>query len=289
MPARRSAHSLSRAQLHALVWSQPMAAAGKALGITGGGLAKVCDRLLIPYPGRGYWTRARVAEPPPPPPLPGVDEAGVVVAGERARSRRPRTRMSPEARREQLLDLTAALIRTEGTHAATLKRLAREAGVSEAQAHNLFPRRLDLLLALARREVDAMNAARLAQIELGRSNRDRVALSTIAYLRQAAERGALVQRLVDMPEVRAALRAERSERTRTGRRRMTERLSRDYGVPPQTAYGATAVLTAVCLRAGRLVAEGKIPLAMAERLSLAIVEAGNRAVIGPRPSQVRPN
>jgi hypothetical protein len=40
------------------------------------------------------------------------------------------------------------------------------------------------------------------------------------------------------------------------------------------------VLTAVCLRAGRLLAERKIPLEMAERLSLAIVTAGNREIVG---------
>lgn len=80
--------------------------------------------------------------------------------------------------------------------------------------------------------------------------------------------------------IRAGLRAERRARTTSGRRDVTDRLNRGYGVPRDLAYGATVILTGVVLRAGRLLAERKIPLDMAERLSLAIVTAGNRRVAG---------
>ncbi|HMO42142.1 MAG TPA: hypothetical protein PKB04_02210, partial [Phenylobacterium sp.] len=155
----------------------------------------------------------------------------------------------------------------------------RETGLSEAQAHNPFPRRADLLTALARRELAAMNDERQAEIERGQDNLTRVTLSTLAYLRQVDQRGALIQRLLNSPEVRAGLRAEREAQSGYSRRRMTERLQTRYGVEADLARGATVVLTAVCLRAGRLLAEGKIPLATAERLSLAIVTGGNREIV----------
>ena len=274
--------ALSRAELHNRVWTQPLAVVANELGLSRSGLAKICDRLLIPVPGRGYWTTARRTAPPKPAPLgPAPDgvEPMVALSIRRSAARRPRTRLTPGLRRDQLLDAASVIVAGEGAHAATLKRLAREIGISEAQAHNHFSRRTDLLVALARRELDAMNTARESEIERGQDSLARVTLSTVTYLRQVERRGVLIQRLLNLPEVRAGLRPERDARAAAGLRRMKERLSARYGLPENLAYGATAVLTAVCLRAGRMLAERKITLDMAERLSLAIVTAGNRALV----------
>lgn len=270
--------ALTREALYELVWTTPLSTLAERWGLSRNGLAKICDRLLVPYPGRGYWNAQRAERPPLPPAPPGGD-GGLDLSGRAGRPRRARTRLSPEARREQLMETAAGVITREGLHAATMKRIAREAGLSEAQAHNHFPRRTDLLVALARRELAAMNDERQAEVERGHDNLTRVTLSTLAYLRQVDLRGALIQRLLNSAEVRAGLRAEREQQSGFSRRRMTERLTTQYGVEADLARGATVVLTAVCLRAGRLLAERKIPLELAERLSLAIVTAGNREVV----------
>lgn len=271
--------SISRRALYERVWAEPMTAVASDLQMSRNGLAKICDRLLIPYPGRGHWKRAGTpATRPPLPPAPAGAASRVVIADERAKSRRQRTRLAPEARAEQLIEVAGRIVAREGLAGVSMKRVAREAGLSEAQAHNYFPRRDDLLVALARRELAAMESNRLSEIRRGEDNFTRVTLSTITYLRQVSERGALIQTLLNRPEVRAGLRREREARSASGRRAMSERLNSLYGVPRDKAYGATAILTAVCLRAGRLLAEGKIPLDMAERLSLAIVTAGNRSI-----------
>jgi AcrR family transcriptional regulator len=261
-----------------------MTIVARELRMSRNGLAKICDRLLIPYPGRGYWRRADPATREARPPLPSAPAGGgrIVIAEARSKSRRRHTRLAPEARAEQLIEAAAQIVAKEGLAAASMKRVARDLGISEAQAHNYYRRRDDLLIALARRELAAMEVARLAEIQRGEGGAERVALSTRAYLRQVDERGALIQVLLDNPEVRAGLRAERRARATSARKEMSERLNLRYGLPRDLAYGATAVLTAVCLRAGRLLAARKIDLAMAERLSLAIVTAGNRAVAGSR-------
>jgi AcrR family transcriptional regulator len=272
---------MGRRAFYDLVWSKPLTAIAQDLSISRNGLAKICDRLLIPYPGRGYWSKpeaVRRARRPPLPPAPEPADEAITFSDDRSASRRPRTRMARSARSEQLVEAVGQIIAKEGLHAATMKRVAREVGISEAQAHNHFSRRADLLLALARRELEAMNAVRESEIERAHDNLTRVTLSTIAYLRQVAERGALIQVLSNSPEVRAGLRAERQAQTGSARRRMTERLNTRYGVANDTAYGATVILTAVCLRAGRLLAEHKVSLDLAERLSLAIVTAGNRSL-----------
>jgi AcrR family transcriptional regulator len=274
--------STTRRALHARVWSQPMTVVAKELGVSRNGLAKICDRLLIPYPGRGYWTKApenRSRKTPLPPAPAGVGER-VSIAPDRAPSRRRRTRLPKAARVEQLIDAAARAIVKDGLAAATMKRVARDVGISEAQAHNYFARRSDMLTALARRELAAIDAARLSEADRAPDNLTRVTLSTITYLRQVDERGAVIQPLLASPEVRAGLRADREAQARSGRRQMTDRLEQRYGVPRELGSAATTVLTAVCLRAGRLLAERKITLPTAERLALAVVTAGNRSLAG---------
>jgi hypothetical protein len=62
---------LTREQLHQLVWSKPIHQLAAEFGLSDVGLAKVCKRLNVPRPGRGYWAklgagkRLRVAPLPP--------------------------------------------------------------------------------------------------------------------------------------------------------------------------------------------------------------------------------
>lgn len=48
---------LSRKQLHELAWQTPMMHLASQFGISGNGLAKICGRLEIPVPPRGYWAK----------------------------------------------------------------------------------------------------------------------------------------------------------------------------------------------------------------------------------------
>ncbi|MDY0885439.1 hypothetical protein ACFPL7_12130 [Dongia soli] len=48
---------LSRRELYELVWSKPVEKVAEDFGISGGGLAKICERHRIPSPPHGYWAR----------------------------------------------------------------------------------------------------------------------------------------------------------------------------------------------------------------------------------------
>lgn len=277
-----SSISLTRAELYERVWTRPLSAVARDLGLSSSGLSKICDRLMIPYPGRGHWGKAaagRAPEPPALPPAPPGVEDKIVIGGERPGSRRRRTRFSTAQRREQLIDAAAEIISAHGLPALTMKRVAQTAGISEAQAHNYFAQRRDLLVALARRELSAMETRRRAELDRGHDRYTRLALSTMAYLREAASRGALIQVLTQSAEVREALRAERQASQSSDRSQLMASLTDAYGVPPDTARVLTTVLTAVCLRAGRLVAGGRIDLPAAERLTLAITMTGHRDLV----------
>ena len=49
--------TLTRDELYKQVWQTPMSRLANDYGITGNGLAKICDRLNVPYPPRGYWAK----------------------------------------------------------------------------------------------------------------------------------------------------------------------------------------------------------------------------------------
>jgi integrase len=52
-------HSLTRAQLHQLVWSTPIRILCKEFEVSNVWLARVCARHKIPVPGLGYWAKKR--------------------------------------------------------------------------------------------------------------------------------------------------------------------------------------------------------------------------------------
>lgn len=71
----------------------------------------------------------------------------------------PSTRLSKEARREQLLDAALAIVRTRGADGLTLVTLAEAAGVSRPIVYDHFGTRAGLLIALYRQLDDRHRAA----------------------------------------------------------------------------------------------------------------------------------
>lgn len=70
---RRSSDSvihLDREALFERVWSKPVATVAKECGLSGPGLKKICTRLAIPVPPRGYWARLNAGKPAKRPRLP---------------------------------------------------------------------------------------------------------------------------------------------------------------------------------------------------------------------------
>lgn len=273
---------LSRQELYEGVWSKPMSVLAREFGLTGNALAKICSRVNVPYPSRGHWMKVSAGTAPARPALP-ADPASegtpITISRERANSRRAQTRLSREARREQLVAVAAHIVEREGTAAATMKRIAREAGVSETQAYNYFRTREALLVELARRELRAMRDGRKAEMDLARDHYSRLAASIRGYLRQVEVRGALLQTLLRSPEVRLAMRRDHRERRGTDMNRHADYLVQTFDVSKPVALACTTILTSLSLRAGRLVARRKISAAAAERLCIAMSEQGSRDTV----------
>jgi hypothetical protein len=65
------ARRLSRKELYALVWSEPMKTLSARFGISDVALKKTCARAEIPTPDRGYWAKKEAGKSALPAALPG--------------------------------------------------------------------------------------------------------------------------------------------------------------------------------------------------------------------------
>lgn len=60
---------LSRKELFALVWEKPTCEVARDLGVSDVAVGKLCTRLQVPNPRRGYWARVQSGQTPRRPPL----------------------------------------------------------------------------------------------------------------------------------------------------------------------------------------------------------------------------
>jgi AcrR family transcriptional regulator len=110
-------------------------------------------------------------------------------------------RLSAEARREQLLDVTKAIVARDGFHAVSIEAVAREAGITRPVVYGHFRDLPALLEALVKRE-GARALAQLAEVlptDLAEGDaRDKLLAGMRGYL-EAVQADPVTWRLVLMP------------------------------------------------------------------------------------------
>ena len=110
-------------------------------------------------------------------------------------------RMTAEARREQLLDVTKAIVAERGFHAVSIEGVAREAGISRPIVYGHFHDLPGLLDALVRRE-GARALGQLAEVlppALARSDPEERLVASLAGYLEAVQADPRTWRLVLMP------------------------------------------------------------------------------------------
>ena len=69
--------TFTRQELYELVWSTPIATLAAQFEISDRGLAKTCQRHVIPVPGRGYWAKVEAGQPATKTPLWKIENPGL--------------------------------------------------------------------------------------------------------------------------------------------------------------------------------------------------------------------
>jgi AcrR family transcriptional regulator len=189
-----------------------------------------------------------------------------------------RTRLSPEARRHQLLDIAAGVIADEGTQAMTMERVAESAGVSKALVYRYFGNRSALLLELYERESDTQPLA--DRIRGTRTFEDRLRAITAPYFDAVERSGLLFHRLVGEKSIEEDVESFRRG-TRASVLRFWVTQLRTEGLDRQQATAFATMFQAAVEAAGGLVARREVDRDVAEEQfyesALAALEVAKRS------------
>lgn len=187
---------------------------------------------------------------------------------------RVRTRLTPAARRDQILDVAARVIVEAGLQAATMERLARASGVSKALVYTYFATRDVLLGALLQREQAELGDRGMAAALRADSFPDLIAQTTRHYLEHVRDRGPLIAALLADPGTAALMEAESQVNRDQTIRYLVRATRRAYGLGLPQAIAAVDLLMAVTGRAGTLVAQGDLEIEVAVEMCQQIALGG---------------
>ena len=117
------------------------------------------------------------------------------------KTKKTRTRLSPEVRKDMILDHAAKFIATEGVSALSMERLGKEAGISKSLVYAYYPSMTDLLQTLLKREYAILRKQQAIASDSAETFEQLVRRITRAYLAYIDDRGLLLERLMAEPSV----------------------------------------------------------------------------------------
>lgn len=125
---------------------------------------------------------------------------------------RTRTRLSPDARKDQLLEAAKQMIVSAGLQSFSMESLARTAGVSSPLVYNYFASRKELLQTLLVRELETYAHELLGQVNAAQSFEEVVRIFVASNFDHHAP-GNILPILESQPEIAVAIK-DRQEQYR---------------------------------------------------------------------------
>jgi len=117
------------------------------------------------------------------------------------KAKKTRTRLSPEVRKELILDHAANVIAAEGVSALSMERLGREAGISKSLVYAYYPSMKGLLQTLLKREHKRLRLLQNEVADTAETFEQLVRRVTATYLTYMEERGLILDRLAAEPSL----------------------------------------------------------------------------------------
>jgi AcrR family transcriptional regulator len=202
-----------------------------------------------------------------------------------------RTRLSPRARRRQLLDTAMVMLRQSGMTGFTMEALAQRAKVSAPLVYRYFPSRRDLLLALLANEGGAHGARVGGELEQA-STLEEILRVCVAANFDFHSPGMVLPLLMRQPELAEVVRAgEKQARARIAAF-LIERLAESFPIDRKQAELLLAMASGASIAAASHAAgsdrdatlDAAVRFILAGMTSLAgdrAREAGRRRAAGP--------
>ena len=115
--------------------------------------------------------------------------------------KKKRTRLSPDARKEFILDHAAEVVVREGVSALSMERLGKEASISKSLVYSYYPSVKEVLQSLIKREYQQLRTLQEAAASKAETFEQLVRGITTTYLTFIEQRGVILERLTAEPSL----------------------------------------------------------------------------------------
>jgi AcrR family transcriptional regulator len=187
-------------------------------------------------------------------------------------------RMSPEKRREQIMDSAVALIVSRGLSSCTLEVVAAEARISKPLIYKYFPRLADLFKALVEREYRFLRGRGLGVLPKNVPYEEVIHRSNLRSMEYLYERGPIMRLLASDRSI-AGL-AKRQDRDERGVMidYFTKRCVEVYGFPNDVARVCSTMTVNAPILSARALRSGGIAAHRAAEIWSDFIIGGNNAL-----------
>ena len=188
-------------------------------------------------------------------------------------SGRTRTRLSPSARRDQLLDHARAMIINNGLQRFTMEGLATIAGVSAPLVYNYFKSRSELLQTLLKREYGVFVEAITSAVSETEDFEDIVRVSVTSNFEHYAP-GNVLPLLLSQPEIAVAVRELREKQGQQVARFLVRAAARQYKLDKQYAQLMVTMSSGASIAASEFAANSGLDRDATIELAVTYIMAG---------------
>ena len=189
------------------------------------------------------------------------------------REAKTRTRLSPEARKNQLLDVSKEMILAEGLHGFSMEALARTAGVSSPLVYNYFESRLDTLQTLLRREYNDYSA-RLREAVRNAANFEEVVRLNIESNFDHYSPGNIIPILQSQPEIVSAIKTDVERNGRNIAKYLVQETAETYSLTPRQAELLVSMSSGASIAAAEYTSTGRMKREKAIEAALRYILSG---------------
>ena len=192
---------------------------------------------------------------------------------------RSRTRLSPDARRAQLLDTAKEMVICSGLQAFTMEGLAREAGVSAPLVYNYFDGRPQLLQELLVREYHRFVEETTEALRDAESFEDIVRISVASNFDHHAP-GNILPLLQSQPEIASAISSDQQRIGRRNAKFLVQSAAERYHLTTAEAQLAVSMSSGASIAAAELAANANLDRTETIELAVNYILSGIERISG---------
>jgi len=187
-----------------------------------------------------------------------------------ATEKKKRTRLSPDVRKDLILDKVAELVASEGVSSLSMDRIGKEAEISKSLVYAYFPTLKEILKTLLKRELLRLRELQDAAAQSAETFEQLVRRITTTYLTYMDERGLILDRLMAEPSL-----SEFADPTDFSRERAVKHLAKvvndNFGIDMEIALPAVDISFGMPAAAGHYLIRNDVSRQTVEDITVAMI------------------